>query len=198
MPVATFTGRITIVDTPAAAAEAVAELRAGSCIGFDTETKPSFKKGQVNVVSLLQLSDFDRCYLFRLHQTGLTPELIGLLSDPDVTKIGLSTKDDFKVLTRMSPFTPEGFVELQQYVRAFHIADSSLQKIYAIIFGQRISKGQRLSNWDAPELTNAQCVYAATDAWACLKIYRALSEGRFDPLSPDMLHPHDTDQSTTP
>ncbi len=188
MPIVNFSGEIIVVDSPEDAATAIAHLSTHSIVGFDTETKPSFKKGQINTVSLLQLSTADRCFLFRLHNTGLTPEIIDFLSGDNVTKIGLSTRDDFKVLSRVSPFTPGGFIELQEYVRQFRIADSSLQKIYGIIFGQRISKGQRLSNWDAPELTTAQCVYAATDAWACLKIYNTLKGGKFNPDLPDALH----------
>lgn len=181
MPVATFTGSITVVDTPERAAEAVAVLMRERVIGFDTETKPSFKKGQTNKVALMQLSTLDQCFLFRLNIIGIGPELTRLLESDDITKIGLSIHDDFNVMHRSSKVQPKAFVELQTFVRDYSITDSSLQKIFAIIFGKRISKSQRLTNWEAPVLTPSQQAYAATDAWACLMIYNSLTQGTFKP-----------------
>lgn len=181
MPVATFTGSITVVDTPERAAEAVAVLMRERVIGFDTETKPSFKKGQTNKVALMQLSTLDQCFLFRLNIIGIGPELTQLLESDDITKIGLSIHDDFNVMHRSSKVQPKAFVELQTFVRDYSITDSSLQKIFAIIFGKRISKSQRLTNWEAPVLTPSQQAYAATDAWACLMIYNSLTQGTFKP-----------------
>lgn len=181
MPVATFTGSITVVDTPERAAEAIAVLMRERVIGFDTETKPSFKKGQTNKVALMQLSTLDQCFLFRLNIIGIGPELTRLLESDDITKIGLSIHDDFNVMHRSSKVQPKAFVELQTFVRDYSITDSSLQKIFAIIFGKRISKSQRLTNWEAPVLTPSQQAYAATDAWACLMIYNSLTQGTFNP-----------------
>lgn len=181
MPVATFGGSITVVDTPERAAEAVAVLMRERVIGFDTETKPSFKKGQSNKVALMQLSTLDQCFLFRLNIIGIGPELTQLLESQDITKIGLSIHDDFNVMHRSSKVQPKAFVELQTFVKDYSITDSSLQKIFAIIFGKRISKSQRLTNWEAPELTPSQQAYAATDAWACLMIYNSLTQGTFKP-----------------
>ena len=85
-------------------------------------------------------------------------------------------------MRRLEPeLDPQGFIDLQEYVKYFHISDISLQKIYAIIFGERISKTQRLTNWEAPTLTEAQQTYAAIDAWACLRLYRRLRSGNFHP-----------------
>ena len=118
------------------------------------------------------------------------PEITAFMENPEITKIGLSLKDDFHNLHKISEFNPEGFIELQQMVRDYRISDSSLQKIYGILFDQRISKGQRLSNWEASELTEAQQRYAAIDAWACLEIYNRLSTGEFDPVeSPYKVYP---------
>lgn len=181
MPVATFGGSITVVDTPERAAEAVAVLMRERVIGFDTETKPSFKKGQTNKVALMQLSTLDQCFLFRLNIIGIGPELTQLLESQDITKIGLSIHDDFNVMHRSSKVQPKAFVELQTFVKDYSITDSSLQKIFAIIFGKRISKSQRLTNWEAPVLTPSQQAYAATDAWACLMIYNSLTQGTFKP-----------------
>jgi len=174
MPRVTFSGDIRIADTPQAVEHAVAHLQSFPILGIDSETRPSFKKGEYHKVSLLQISTDDICYLFRLHLTGLTLPLIHLLESPEIIKVGLSLKDDFLMLQGRAPFTPRGYVELQEYVAPFGIEDKSLQKVYAILFGQKISKSQRLSNWEAPTLTQPQQEYAAIDAWACLKIYEKL------------------------
>lgn len=181
MPIARFEGRTTVIDNDADARQAVAFLSRQQAIGFDTETRPSFRKGDKHKVALIQLSTFDECFLFRTCIMGFTESLVSLMENPDVLKIGLSTKDDFNGLNRLAPCTPDGVIELQQYVRQYGITDMSLQKVYAIIFGEHISKGQRLTNWEANELTQYQIAYASLDAWACLHIYRHLQNGLFDP-----------------
>lgn len=170
-----------LIDKPEDVAEAVERLKACPVIGFDTETKPSFKKNHANKVALMQLSTDSVCYLFRLNKIGMPLALQSLIESPDVLKIGLSVHDDFNVMHRSSQFVPAGFVELQHMVKEYHICDLSLQRIYAILFGKKISKQQRLTNWEAPTLTPQQQRYAATDAWACLKIYLYLLSGAFDP-----------------
>ena len=142
----------------------------------DSETRPSFTKGQIHKVALLQISSEEHCFLFRLNLTGLTLPVITLLENPSVTKVGLSLRDDFMMLHKRAPFEQHACIELQEYVRTFGIQDKSLQKIYAILFGEKISKSQRLSNWEAEVLTPSQQQYAATDAWACLNIYNRLQE----------------------
>lgn len=183
LPPAQFTGQIVVVDTPEAVEEAVTRLREADLIGFDTETRPSFKKGQVFNVALMQLSTTDVCFLFRLNRIGMPDVLKRILEDPDVMKIGLSTHDDFRNLHKTFDFTPQGFVELQTYVNHWKIIDKSLSKIYGILFGKRLSKSQRLSNWEAEQLADSQQHYAALDAQACIHIYRHLSEGKFQPES---------------
>ena len=181
MPLVTFPGRIHIIDAVSQVKSAVNALRTSPIVGFDTETRPCFKRGVHHSVALLQLSTEDDAFLFRLNKTGIPAPLQQFLEDPVCTKVGLSTTDDFHQLTRVSDIHPEGFVELQQLVKQYHIADMSLQKIYAILFQQKISKGQQLTNWEAPQLTDAQQRYAAIDAWACLRIYRYLDSGNFIP-----------------
>lgn len=173
-PTVQFTGRIITIDTENEAERAARALSKEKILGLDTETRPSFRKGVHYDVSLLQLSTPDTCFLFRLCRTGLTDALIELLESKDIKKIGLSLHDDFNVLKARRSFTPGSFVELQKYVSNFGIEEMSLQKIYAIIFTQRISKRQQLTNWDADILTDKQKTYAATDAWACLNIYNHL------------------------
>lgn len=181
MPAAHFGGEIRVIEKPEEIGDALSVLKNAGTIGFDTETRPVFQKGHAHSVALLQLSTESQCFLFRLNMFGLTDEIKAILEDPDIMKIGLSTHDDFLNLNRLSPLKPEGFFELQNYVSQFRIDDRSLTKIYGILFGQRISKGQRLTNWEAPELSVHQQAYAALDAFACLHIYRYLSEGHFKP-----------------
>lgn len=181
LPVAAYHGNIHVVDSEEDAIKAVEVLAAESVIGFDTETKPSFKRGQSNDVALLQLSTHTDCYLFRLNHIGLPEVVRNLLETEDVLKIGLSIHDDFHNLRKIYELEPKGFIDLQNYVKYYDIADNSLSRIYGILFGRRISKGQRLTNWEAADLTPNQQNYAALDALACIQIYEYLSKGRFNP-----------------
>ncbi len=195
LPTVVFDGAITVIDDAADVAEAVGFLRSCRVVGFDTETKPNFRKGMTNKVSLIQVSTEDHSYLFRLNKIGFPPELKEFMECEDVIKVGLSLKDDFHVLHRIAEFEPRNFVDLQEVVRRYHITDLSLQKIYGILFGGRISKSQRLTNWEASKLTPSQMVYASIDAWACLKIYRFLASRSFNPsTSPYIVVPETTEQ----
>lgn len=179
-----FPGKIHIVNSLSQAKTAITYLRKHKYLGFDTETRPSFKKGALRPMALMQISTHDECFLLRINKIGIPYMLKELLEDKTITKIGLSIKDDFGVLRRSTDNTcPDGFVELQTLVKTYGISDISLQKIYAILFDKKISKGQRLSNWEATELSPGQQEYAAIDAWACLKIYDYLTEGFFTPQS---------------
>lgn len=180
MPIVTYAGSIAVISTVDECWRALDEICRHSCVGFDTETKPSFKKGRMNEVALMQVATDDAAYLFRLNKIGLEP-VRSFLENTEVQKIGLSLKDDFQMLHRRGSFTPGGFIELQDLVKDFHIADASLQKIYGILFNGRISKAQRLSNWEAAALTRGQQIYASIDAWACLRIYESLMAGNFHP-----------------
>lgn len=176
LPAAHFDGRIIVVQTVKEVDAALAYLYQQTAVGFDTETRPAFKKGQKNKISLIQLASEDTCFLFRLNYIDFPESLITFLSDEKVAKIGLSLKDDFSAMKKRSSFMPKGFVDLQQMVQIYGISDQSLQKIYGILFGEKISKSQRLSNWDVDILSDAQKKYAALDAFACLKIYNKLKE----------------------
>lgn len=171
-----FSGKIYIIDCKEDVEDAVAFLSTKSALGFDTETKPAFKRGQINNVALLQLSTENECFLFRLNKIGYPDLLEELICNHTVKKIGLSLRDDFAALSKRTGRKPENFIDLQLFVDKFGIEDNSLQKIYAIIFGKKISKNQRLSNWEAAELSPAQQSYAAIDAWACLRIYKHLTK----------------------
>ena len=177
LPKVLFPGRIFVIYTEADADKAISYLQTQRIVGVDTETRPSFKRGTTHKVALLQISTSDTCFLFRLNQIGMPPSLQEFLMS-DTLKIGLSLKDDFTMLRRRKDVNAEegNWIELQDYVGRFGIEDRSLQKIFANLFGQKISKSQRLSNWEAETLSEGQMKYAATDAWACVEIYNCLSE----------------------
>lgn len=174
LPIESFQGEIHVVDTVEEAQQALSDLCQHNILGIDTETRPSFRKGHTNKVSLIQISTHTDCYLFRINKIGLIEGLRELLTNEKVLKVGISLRDDFSVLHRVDDFEPHNFLDLQSVIRDYGISDMSLQKIYAIIFGKKISKAQRLSNWEAAELSVPQQYYAALDAWACLHIYDAL------------------------
>lgn len=171
-----FSGRIITIQTEKDTDKAVSYLSAFRNLGLDTETRPSFKKGETHKVALLQLSTEDTCFLFRLNYIGMPDSLLRLLSDPHILKIGLSLRDDLQALKSRGLFDMLNFLDLQDYVSNFGIKDRSLKKIYANLFGQRISKRQQRSNWEAETLTEQQKKYAAIDAWACLQIYNTLRQ----------------------
>lgn len=176
MPTLLYPGRIITIDTASDVDKAVKALSKEKILGIDTETRPAFRKGVHYNVSLLQLSTADTCFLIRLCRTGMPDSLISLLENKDIIKVGVSLHDDYQALSRRRRFKAGGFFDLQKYVDKFGIQEMSLQKIYAIIFGERISKSQQLTNWEQDVLTDKQKQYAATDAWACLNIYNRLKQ----------------------
>jgi ribonuclease D len=189
MPRVTFPGRIHIIDAISQVRSAVTALRTAPVVGFDTETRPCFHRGERHNIALLQLSTSSDAFLFRLNKTGIPAPLKQYLEDNQYIKVGLSTTDDFHQLVRICPdLQPAGFVELQELVKTYHITDMSLQKIYAILFQQKISKSQQLTNWEATQLSDAQQAYAAIDAWACLHIYNYLQDGNFIPQQSPYWH----------
>lgn len=123
----------------------------------------------------MQLAVPERVFLFRLNKCGFQPALVRLLASPRIIKIGVGIRDDNRNLRKLADFTPASFVDLQEYAGYFGIEDKSFSKLMAIIFGVKISKRQRTSNWEAPALTEAQIRYAATDAWGALKMYQRLA-----------------------
>jgi ribonuclease D len=146
-----------------------------SVLGFDTESKPSFKKGRRNKVSLIQLATGDLACLFRINKIGIPDGLVKILADPDVIKAGVAVHDDLRFLKGVKKFNPGGFIDLQGFVKDFGIQSSGLKKLTAIVLGFRISKRQQVTDWNAEILTEAQQVYAATDAWVCREIYNKLT-----------------------
>ena len=166
-----FFGKIMVVNTPEEAERVVDYLLSQPILGFDTETRPAFVRGRHYVCSLLQVATHTDCFLFRLNYIGLCPAVVRLLGDETVTKVGLAWNNDLLSLRELGKFKQGHFIDLQQMVRELGIEDQSLVKIYANLFGERISKTERLSNWERTELKMSQMVYAAIDAWACVRIY---------------------------
>ncbi len=175
LPLQHFEGNVVVVEDENKIEELVCELEQYPVIGFDTETKPSFQKGKINNVSLLQFATPERGYLFRLNKTGLHPALVSLMENPKVKKVGVGIRDDIRGLQRLVSFRHSGFIELQDYVKQVGFEDTSLRKLAGLILKIRVSKRQRLSNWEAPHLTESQVIYAATDAWVAIKLYKELT-----------------------
>lgn len=178
LPKVQFEGRIIVIQTAGEADRAAAYLMSFPRLGIDTETRPNFKPGGMHPVALLQVATPEACFLFRLNRFGLTDGLVRLLTSPSVLKVGLSLTDDWAQLRKRKEFKPVNYVELQDYVKLLGIHDMSLQKLYANFFGQKISKNQQLTNWEADVLTESQKCYAATDAWTCLQLYDIITELR--------------------
>lgn len=176
LPAVEFRGRIRIIDHERQVEAACADLMSHKIIGFDTETRPSFQAGVMYKVSLLQLSTPECCYLFRLNRVALSRPILKLLESDQVKKVGADVSGDLRSLRQLRHFRDRGFIDLQTIAPEWGIGEKSLRKISAIVLGRRVSKAQRLSNWEAQSLTDKQMLYAATDAWVCTRIYDRLME----------------------
>ena len=174
LPAARFDGRIVVVDSDELVDAACEELERCNIIGFDTETRPSFRAGVSYKVSLLQLSTPTTCFLFRLCRIRLSNRILKILGSRRILKIGADVTGDIRALHALREFKADGFVDLQNEASRWGIEEKSLRKLSALVLGERVSKAQRLSNWEAGTLTEQQRDYAATDAWVCLKILEGL------------------------
>ncbi len=178
LPIAQTDCQIELIDSPDEVDKAVKYLLRSKVVGFDTESKPSFTKGKSNKIALMQISTQKRCFLFRLQMIGKNQRLKEFLENENIKKIGVAIHGDLRNLRVWSKFEPKNFVDLQNIVGDYGIEELGLQKIYAIVFGKKISKSQQLSNWEAKILNRAQQIYAATDAWACRQIYLKLTKNK--------------------
>ena len=174
LPTAEFAGRIVVIDDESKIEAACRDLSSCTVVGFDTETRPSFKAGVTNKVSLLQLSTPETCYLFRLNRIRLDNRILKILTAKRIVKVGADVAGDMRSLHVLRSFREQGFVDLQQLAAGSGIEEKSLRKLAAITLGLRVSKAQRLSNWEAATLTPQQMMYAAVDAWICIEILRRL------------------------
>ena len=171
-----YEGPIQVIDTMETLDREIDHIAQQPVLGFDTETRPSFKKGKIYPTSLIQLSTLEKAWILRVNRTGYPEKLLKMLTQETPLKIGLGLQDDLRRLRSDFQFEPKGFLDLQNYVQAFKIGEKGLKKISGIVLNRRISKSQQVSNWDADILTEAQLRYAATDAWVCLMIYNRLRE----------------------
>lgn len=171
LPLVEYPYKINVILNEYEAERAVDYLLTCDILGVDTETKPAFRRGQNHKVALLQVATREQCFLFRLNHLGLPQSIIRLLSNRMVPMVGLSWHDDIMSLHRRAEFTPGWFIDIQDIIGNIGIEDKSLQKLYANLFGEKISKRQRLTNWEADVLSDKQKEYAAIDAWACINLY---------------------------
>jgi len=169
-----YEGPIRVIDSMELFDQEIQRISRQTHLGFDTETRPSFKKGKMHPTSLIQIATLDQAWIIRVNLLGYPGKLLKLLSDEAPLKIGLGLQDDLRRLRADFQFEPGGFLDLQNYVPAFGIDEKGLKKISGIVLNRRISKAQQVSNWEAEVLSEAQLRYAATDAWICLMIYRQL------------------------
>ncbi len=190
LPPGSFPGKIHIIEKPGLEyARAIAYLMTQKVIGFDTETRPVFSPGQPhNHVALLQLSGADKAFLFRVNRLGMRRLMCAVLSNPHIIKVGAAVHDDVRGLQYYGKFEAKSFVDLQKIVCEWGIRDKSVKKMAAIILGCRISKTQQLSNWEAKEFSDAQKMYAATDAWICREMYLKLLKSEKNPLTPEQMN----------
>jgi ribonuclease D len=176
LPLVQFSGVTIVIDTYEKLHKYIPLLKKEKILGFDTETRPTFKKGKVNKMALLQLSSINNAFLIRLNKIGFPNQIKEILSDKDILKIGVAITDDIKGLRKQNDFVPNNFIDLQKIVHNYNIENKGLKKLSGIILGKRISKSQQLSNWEGNELSEAQKLYATTDAWVCLKIFNELEK----------------------
>ncbi|MDA3780187.1 MAG: 3'-5' exonuclease domain-containing protein 2 [Bacteroidales bacterium] len=176
LPLVQFSGVTIVIDTYEKLHKYIPLLKKEKILGFDTETRPTFKKGKVNKMALLQLSSINNAFLIRLNKIGFPNQIKEILSEKDILKIGVAITDDIKGLRKQNDFVPNNFIDLQKIVHNYNIENKGLKKLSGIILGKRISKSQQLSNWEGNELSEAQKLYATTDAWVCLKIFNELEK----------------------
>lgn len=174
LPLGAYDGKIELITDRKELHAAFKEIRKHAVVGFDTETRPSFKKGQVYDVSLIQLALENKVFVIRLNHTGITEEMIPLFENKKIIKPGIGIRDDVRLLQKLKQFQAEGFFELTHLSKEVGFEVESVKKLTALLLGFRISKTAQTSNWEAETLTEKQLQYAATDAWVCLQIYQKL------------------------
>ncbi|HEY5689854.1 MAG TPA: 3'-5' exonuclease [Cyclobacteriaceae bacterium] len=174
LPLASFEGEVNLIIEPNKVVKAFDEITSHEVVGFDTETRPSFHKGQRYDVSLLQLALPEKVFLFRLNHTGITKEMISFLENDEILKAGVGLRDDINALQKLERFNADGFVELSSIAKSKGLQVESVKKLAGLVLGFRISKSAQTSNWEAPSYSEKQISYAATDAWVCLRLYNSL------------------------
>jgi ribonuclease D len=176
LPLIKFEGTIHTVETMEALDEALKIIRTQEIMGFDTETKPTFTKGDYNHTAIIQLSTMTDAFIIRISEIGIPDQLKDILEDQGILKVGISIRDDIKELKAMRAFKAGGFLDLNEVAKELGITQIGMKSLTGIFLKARISKSQQTSNWETKELSPGQLSYAATDAWVCIKIYRMLMD----------------------
>jgi ribonuclease D len=176
LPLKTFEGKTVVISDARQLPKAIKEIEKHEVVGFDTETRPTFKRGQFHQVALLQLAVPKKAYLIRLNHTSVTEDIVRLFENENVIKSGVGIRDDLKALQKLSPFEPAGFFDLSTLAKQAGLQVESVKKLTALLLGFRISKSAQTSNWEAATFTQKQIEYAATDAWVCLELYEKLMQ----------------------
>lgn len=174
LPIINFKGPVDVINNQNKAVKVAKLLLKEKELGFDTECRPAFRKGEHYDISLLQLSTDENAYLFRLNKFEMPSELIELLSSESIKKVGVAVRDDIIGLKKLKKFKDGGFIEIAELAKKKKIVKLGLRSLAAITLGQRLSKKAQLSNWENKRLSDDQVKYAATDAWIGLKIYKKL------------------------
>ena len=180
LPLSQYEGKVVIAASEATIREALREISQFSVVGFDTEARPTFKKGQIRQISLIQIATDDKVYLLRIMQTGLLDCIVDFMENPNIIKIGIGLDDDFNLLNRLRKFDKRGFLDLNIRFKEIGAENIGARNLAGMMLGIRISKSAQTSNWEAEEYTDKQISYAATDAWICLEIYRELQDLGFE------------------
>jgi len=176
LPLYTFDGKIHLIETRQEAEEAAEVLDGASLLGFDTETKPSFVRGEHHPIALIQLATEDEAWLFRVNHTGMTRGLREILENGSITKVVQAARQESDQLNRDFEVDPEGLVDLLPIAKAAGCHPLSIRALAAILLGIRVSKSARVTNWARKRLSEKQIRYAATDAWVSLRIYLKMLE----------------------
>ena len=177
LPLISWEGRTEILTTVEEMAEAVDRLKHETVLGFDTETRPTFKKGEYYPPALIQLGSPDCVYLFRICKTNTLSPLIPIFESSAIFKTGIAIKNDIKELKRMETFEPRGFIEITELTKTLGYKNCGLRSLAALLVQGRISKAAQVSNWARKDLDSKQIRYAATDAWISRELYcRAVAE----------------------
>ncbi len=171
LPLIKFDGPIHVVNNYKEMFQAIKKLKKEGIIGFDTEKKPTFRKGQYHPTALIQLSTSTEVFLFRINKIGLHEDLIALFESDKIAKIGVGMSADIVELKRIRTFTQNNCIDLNDLMPTLGVEKIGIRNLVAILLERRVSKNQQVSNWENEELTRSQQQYAATDAWVCYKMY---------------------------
>ena len=171
LSIRSYEGFIRVVSTEDDLHEARRELHQEYLVGIDTESRPTFRKGEFYPTSLVQVATSKAVFLFSLQRIDCSEVLIDLLQNTAIVKTGIGLAQDFAKLKLGFPFEEKNVVDLSEVARHHGVKQPSVRTLTGLFLGFRITKGQSTSNWGREELSEKQIVYAATDAWVCRELF---------------------------